>query len=154
MSYTSQRFRNIAAQTNTSNMAAADLRVEKLIPLVATHLTRSFLDAVASGLDLNNPLIVWNLLHVDGVIRLENEQGESIRVAVAFASQDNKAFSLFSMAKRSAAIARVRRILNIDQYWVFCVDDKRFPSQQEWIDILYSQVDLPVDEHNCKLIKL
>lgn len=153
MSYTSQRFRNTAAKNKVSDMAAADLAVEKLIPLVATHLTKRFLDAVASGLDLNNPLTVWSLLHVDGIIRLENERGESLRVAVAFASKDNKAFSLFSMAKRSV-LAKVRHLLDIDQYWVFCVDDKRFPSQQEWIDILYSQVDLPVEDHNCKLIKL
>lgn len=154
MSYTSQRFRNTAAQTKVSDMAAADLKVEKLIPLVATHLTKKFLDAVASGLDLNNPLTVWSLLHVDGVIRLENVRGETLRVAVAFAPQDNKAFSLFSMAKSSAAIAKVRHLLNIDQYWVFCVDDKHFPTQEEWIDILYSQVDLPVEDHSCKLIKL
>ena len=65
MSYNPQRFRNIAAQTQTSDLAVPELRVEKVIPLVATHLTRRFLDAVASGLDLNNPLTVWSLLHID-----------------------------------------------------------------------------------------
>lgn len=153
MSYNPQRFRNIAAQTQTSDLAVPELRVEKVIPLVATHLTRRFLDAVASGLDLNNPLTVWSLLHIDGVIRLENEQGESIRIGVGLETKENKAFSVFSTAKKPA-MAKVRHLLNIDQYWVFCVDDKHFPSQEEWIDILYSLIDLPVKEHKCQLIKL
>lgn len=141
------------AQTKISDLAAPDLRVEKLIPIIATHLTRRFLDAVASNLDLNDLVTVWSLLHIDGVIRLENEQGESIRVAVALIAKENEAFSVFSAAKRPV-IAKVSHLLNIDRYWVFCVDDKHFPTQEEWIDILYSQIDLPVEEHNCQLIKL
>ena len=151
--FSPQRFRNIAAAVRISDLAAADLKLEKLIPIIATHRTRIFLDAVASGVDFNDPKSVWELLGIDAIIRLENNRGESIRVAIALRSSENKAFSVYSVAK-SSAMATVRQLLDIGQYWVICVSNKHFPSKEEWIDILYSQIDLPVEEHNCQLIKL
>lgn len=159
MNYTSplfllpQRFRSIAAQTKISDMAAKDLKLEKIIPLMAIHLTNLLLNAIARGLDLNDLITVWSLFNIDAVIRLENKQGKLFRVAVALCSQENKAYSVYRMAQKPA-MNKIRKLLNIDQYWVFCVSSKLFPTKKQWIDLLYTQIDRSSDKNSCQLINL
>ena len=153
MSLLSLRFRNIAAQSKISDMAAQDIQWEQIVPLVATYLTKHFLNAIANRVELNDLISIWNLLGIDSVIRLENKHGESIRVAVALRTRNNKAYFVYRMAQ-SSALTKIRHLLNIERYWVFCVDEKLFPDRDEWIDILYSQIDSEDYQTKCRLINL
>lgn len=148
-----QHFRSLAAQTKISDMAARDLQLEQIIPLIAIHLSSLFLSAIARRLDLNDLITVWGLLKIDAIIRLENNQGESIRVAVALHNQDNKAYSLYRMAQKSS-MSKIRKLLNINQYWVFCVQEQLFPEKEDWIDLLYNQIDISSNKGSCQLINL
>jgi hypothetical protein len=48
---------------------------------------------------------------------------------------------------------KIRQALKIDRHWVFVIEGK-FPTDDEWIDILYSQVDLPTNSNGCQIIVL
>jgi hypothetical protein len=153
MSLLPLHFRSIAAQIQISDMAAKDIKWEKILPLLAIHLTQQFLNAIANRVDLNDIIAVWGLLGIDAIVRLENKDGESTRVAVALRNQNNKAYSVYRMAQQPAMV-KIRHLLNIDRYWVFCVEEKLFPTKEQWIDLLYTQIDCSTNSSSCKLINL
>ncbi|AFZ34063.1 hypothetical protein Sta7437_0454 [Stanieria cyanosphaera PCC 7437] len=153
MSLLGLRFRHCASRLQVLDYHHPDLAFEKVSALVTTHLPNQWFDAIARGQDPDDPYTVWELLHLDAVINLENWQGKFTRVGVSLVAEENQAYRILKQA-RQPAFNRVRHCLKIYRYWVFCVEPKYFPSDGEWVDILYSEIDRPNRESGCQSIIL
>lgn len=153
MSLLGLRFRTVASRLNLLNYHHRDLAFEKVSTLVATHLPHRLEQAIGKGNDTEDPYTIWELIYLDAVIELEDCRGKFTRVGVSLQSREDKAYRILTSA-RKPAINLVRKNLKIYRYWVFCVDLKHFPSDVEWIDILYKEIDLPNQHGDCQLIML
>jgi hypothetical protein len=105
-------------------------------------------------LDLTDSFTLWEILGIDGVILLENKEGKSIRVGVSLSDKEKNARNLvFSLKNQQGSL--LREALNIQQYWVFLVKWKDFPqTSEEWVDILYREIDELPSYSGCRLIIL
>ena len=153
MSLLGLRFRTIASHLQLLEYHHQDLAFETVSNLVATQLTNRWERAIARGQDPEDPYTVWELLHLDAVINLEDCQGQFTRVGISLVTQENRAYRILKQAQKPA-FNKVRKSLKIYRYWVFCVEPKHFPSDGEWIDILYSEIDKPNSASGCQLIVL
>ena len=153
MSLLGLRFRTVASRLQLLEYHHRDLAFELVANLVATQLSNIWEKAIAYRQDPEDPYTVWELLYLDAVINLEDCQGKFTRVGVSFVSQENKADRILKKAQKSA-FNKVRKSLKIYRYWVFCIEPKHFPSDEEWIDILYSEIDKPNREGSSRLIIL
>lgn len=153
MSLLPLRFRSIASRLGISDLAAPDLRLEKITPIVSSHLSKPFERTFATGLDINDPDTIWDLLDLDAVIRLEDKSGQSSRVGISLRSHEGKAYQAYSQGQKQA-LTEIRSSLKILRYWVFCLAPKHFPTDEEWIDLLYAQIDQPANSVGCQLIPL
>lgn len=153
MSLLGLRFRNVASRLQLLNYNHPDLAFEKVSTLVSTQLTNRWSKAIAHRQDLEDPYTVWSLLYLDAVINLEDCRGKFTRVGIFLTSHENRAYKIQLQAQKPA-FNQVRKSLKIYRYWVFCVEPKHFPSDGEWVDILYSEIDRPKQNGSCKLIIL
>ena len=153
MSLLGLRFRTVASRLNLLNYHHPDLAFEKVSALVITHLRNRWEKAITHRQDPDDPYTVWELLHLDAVINLENWQGKFTRVGVSLVAEENKAYPILKQAQKPA-FNKVRKSLKIYRYWVFCVEPKYFPNDGEWVDILYSEIDKPSKGSGCQLIIL
>ncbi|HHP7231931.1 MAG TPA: hypothetical protein ACFCUY_13870 [Xenococcaceae cyanobacterium] len=153
MSILGLRFRTAASRLQLLDYHHPDLAFERVLALVATHLTSRWEKAIARGKDPNDPYTVWELLYLDAVINLEDCQGKFTRVGVSLVTEENKAYCILKQAQKPA-FNQVRKSIKIYRYWIFCVEPKYFPSDGEWIDILYSEIDKPNRESGCQLLIL
>lgn len=80
------------------------------------------------------------ILKVDILLRLENMDGQSIRVGVDVTAQREDADYKLSMIS-SKPFRLARQELGIGKHWVVLVTPKSFPSQDRLVDALYEQVD-------------
>ncbi len=125
---------------------------EKMTGVIKKELSQDWMQAVNNRLDTNDPETLWDLLGIDAVISLEDAEGESIHVGVTLHDQEHKAYKILTQAK-SPKYSRIRQFLNIKRYWVFLLEVRTFPTPEEWIDLLYAEIDLPTTERDdCKLI--
>jgi hypothetical protein len=90
------RFCSTAARLKVLDFSAPDLSLEKITPIVSTHLRKPFERAIALGLDINDPNTIWDLLDLDAVIRLEDKTGAIVRVGVCLRSHEGKAYQAYS----------------------------------------------------------
>ena len=153
MSLLGLRFRTVASRLQLLEYQHPDLAFEHVSDLVATQLSNRWKRANAHGQDPEDPYTVWELLYLDAVINLENCQGKFTRVGISVVTKENKAYRILKQAQKPA-FNKVRKSLKIYRYWVFCVEPKHFPSDGEWIDILYSEIDKPNREGSSRLIIL
>ena len=153
MSLLGLRFRTIARYLQLLEYHHPDLAFETVSNLVATQLTNRWERAIAHRQDPEDPYTVWELLYLDAVINLEDCRGKSIRVGISLVADENQAYRILKQA-RKPALNKVRKNLKVYRYWVFCVEPKHFPSDGEWIDILYSEIDKPNSASGCQLIVL
>ncbi|MBV5262197.1 hypothetical protein FLX56_27835 [Synechococcus moorigangaii CMS01] len=149
MSLLNLQFRAIAARLQVLENSHPDLAFPKVSKLVQTHLGRELAQAIAHRQDPKDPHTLWDLLKIDAILRLENQMGENIRVAVYLVHHEFQAYKALHTANQ-AAYFQVRRQLGVQAYWVLCLDPKRFPSQNQWIDFLYREIDH--QQKSCRLI--
>ncbi|WP_017292876.1 hypothetical protein [Geminocystis herdmanii] len=150
----SLRFRSIASQLRVLNFHAKDLTEEHLLKVIKQLYPKKFDRAVKMRLDLTDSFTLWEILGIDAVILLENNEGKSIRVGVSLSDKEKNARNLvFSLKSQEGSL--LREALNIQQYWVFLVKWKDFPqTPEEWIDILYREIDELPSYSGCRLIIL
>ncbi|ACB00963.1 MULTISPECIES: hypothetical protein [Cyanophyceae] len=140
MSLLNLQFRSIAARLQVLDNSHPDLAFPKVSNLVQTHLSWELEKAIAKRQDPEDPHTFWDLLKIDAVLCLENQMGEKIRVGVCLVPNEFQAYKTLNKANQ-AAYFQVRRQLGIQAYWVLCLDPKHFPSQNQWVDFLYREID-------------
>ena len=153
MSLLGLRFRTVASRLQLLEYQHPDLAFELVSNLVATQLTNRWEKAIARRRDLEDPYTVWELLYIDAVINIEDCQGKFIRVGISLVTEENRAYRILKQVQKPA-FNKVRKSLKIYRYWMFYVEPKRFPTDGEWVDILYSEIDKLNRESGCKLIIL
>ena len=153
MSLLGLRFRTVASRLQLLEYQHPDLAFEHVSDVVATQLSNRWEKAIAHRQDPEDPYTVWELLYLDAVVNLEDCQGKFTRVGVSVVTKENKAYRILKQAQKPA-FNKVRKSLKIYRYWVFCVEPKHFPSDGEWVDILYSEIDRLNSASGCQLIIL
>jgi hypothetical protein len=153
MSIIGLRFRSMAARIKVLSLNHPDLAVEKVQRVISDRLTEIVDRARSSGIDLDDPYEVWELLSIDAVISLEDIQGQHHRVAISIVENEARAYRLMKQ-RQTYAWKDVRVTLGMHCHWIFCVNAKHLPSDGEWIDILYHQIDIPCGWSDCRLINL
>lgn len=148
------RFLDVTSKLQVLNLNAEDLKEEYLLKVIKKLYPKRFDRAIKMRLDLSDSFTLWEILGIDVVILLEDNNGKPIRVGVSLFEQEKKARNLlFSLKRQEGSL--LRKALNIEQYWVFLVKWKDFPStQEEWIDILYREIDELPSYSRCRLITL
>jgi hypothetical protein len=153
MSIIGLRFRSMAARIKVLSLNHRDLAVEKVRLVISDRLTGIVDRARSSGIDLDDPYEVWELLSIDAVISLEDIQGQHHRVAISIVEHEARAYRLMKQ-RQTYSWKDVRVTLGMHCHWVFCVNAKQLPDDGEWIDILYHQIDIPRGWSDCRLINL
>jgi len=149
----SLRFQSVASKLRILNFNAKDLNEEYLFQVIKQYLPKELDKAIQKRCDLTDSATLWEILGIDGVILLENQEGNLIRVGVSLVDNENKARNLLYDTKRKEGVL-IRQALNISQYWIFLVKWKDFPEKEEWIDILYDEIDNSANPSDCRLIIL
>ncbi len=148
------RFRAIASKIQVLDLTAGDLNNGKKLYSIAKEYLPKRLDfAISQRQDLEDLANLWEILGIDAVIAIENEEGKLVRVGISLLDNEGKAQNVFYDLKGKKR-ALVRQELGIEQYWVIVVKPKSFPDQEEWIDILYGEIDQPPGASDCRLIIL
>lgn len=147
------KFLAIASKLKVLDYTASDLNENKLLEVAKEYLPNQVKLALEKRSDLNDFATLWEVIGIHGVIALENEEGEKIRIGVCFCDNEGKGQNLLYDLKRKP-YTLVRNALNIQQYWVFVVKSKNFPEEEEWIDILYREIDEFPTNSGCRLILL
>ncbi|MGI0481397.1 hypothetical protein ACN4EE_11465 [Geminocystis sp. CENA526] len=148
------RFRTIASELRVLNFNAKDLTEKRLLKVAKQVYPERVDRALLMRSDLTDNITLWEILGIDAVILLENQKGELIRVGVSLMDKEKTARNhLFSMKKQEGCL--LREALGIQQYWVFLVQWKNFPkTKEEWVDILYGEIDREPPFSGCRLIIL
>jgi hypothetical protein len=148
------RFRAIASKIQVLDLTAEDLNDGKKLYSIAKEYLPKRLDfAINQRQDLEDLANLWEILGIDAVIAIENEEGKLVRVGISLLDNEGKAQNIFYDLKGKKRTL-VRQELGIEQYWVIVVKPKSFPDQEEWIDILYGEIDQPPPASDCRLIIL
>jgi hypothetical protein len=150
-SFLDSDFRSTAKHLKMLDYSHPDLALERVVSEVANYLPKR-LEKARLKYGLNDPLIIWELLSIDAVISLENIQGKLTRVAVSLQHEESNAYRLFFQINKPN-LNKIRQALHIDRHWVFVIEGK-FPTDDEWIDILYNHVDLLTNSNGCQMIVL
>lgn len=79
-------------------------------------------------------------LKVDALLRLENQNGQFVRVGVDVTSNPEQVNYKLNLIG-SAPFFQARKELNIQQHWIVLVDFKRLPELDTIVDMFYDQVD-------------
>ena len=153
MSIIGLRFRSMAARIKVLNLNHPDLAVETVRLVISDRLAEMVDKARSSGIDLDDPYEVWELLGIDAVISLEDIQGQHHRVAISIVENEARAYRLMKQ-RQTYSCKDVRVALGMHCHWVFCVNAKHLPDDGEWIDILYHQIDIPRGWSDCRLINI
>ncbi len=153
MSVIGLRFRGTAARLKVLTLHHPSLAVERLQLVASEYLPDEFVKATRMGADLDDPYTLWELLAIDAVISLEDIDGYHHCVAVSLVERENQAYRRMKQGQTDLWID-LRSALGIDRYWVFSGNLKQLPSDLEWVDILYTQIDRPCGWSDCRLISL
>jgi hypothetical protein len=152
VSVLSLRFREQAGRLNI--LYKPELKAsfwEKMSNVIREELAEEWMRAVKSRLDTSDPETLWDLLGIDTLICLEDAKGDTNYIAVNLSDQEHRAYKTLTQAK-SPRQSKIRRFLNIQRYWVFLLPERSFPTEEDWIDILYGEIDLPIEKGDCKMI--
>ena len=148
------RFQTVASQLRVLDFNAPDLKAEYLLSVAEEYLPKRVLWAEKKRHDLTDIHVLWEVLNIDGVILLENQEGNLIRVGVSLVESEKRGRDLMYDLKGKQWYG-IRQGLKLEQYWVLVVKWKDFPKEkEEWIDILYREIDTPATASGCRLIVL
>ncbi|MBF2057908.1 MAG: hypothetical protein IGQ45_12000 [Cyanobacterium sp. T60_A2020_053] len=147
------KFKATAHRLGVLDLSSKEFTPQRLRALVSEYLPKKLDWAMSQRQDLDDLATLWEILGIDAVIRLENEAGENIRVGVSLLDNENKAQNLIYDLKGQVRTS-LRHELGIEQYWVFVLRAKNYPSDEDWIDILYGEIDQPPTASGCRLIVL
>ncbi|MBL1210346.1 hypothetical protein [Geminocystis sp. GBBB08] len=147
------KFLAIASKLKISHLTASDLNETTLLEVAQKYLPKRVKLALEKRSDLNDFATLWEILGIHGVIGLENQEGEIIRIGVCLCDSEGKGQNILYDLK-GKQYTLVRNALKIKQYWVFVVKNKNFPEEEEWIDILYREIDESPTNSGCRLIIL
>lgn len=147
------KFLAIASKLKILDYTASDLNESILLEVAKQYLPKRVNLALEKRSDLSDFATLWEVIGIHGVIALENQEGKKIRVGVCICDSDGKAQNLLYDLK-GKPYTLVRNDLKIKQYWVFVVKSKHFPEEEEWIDILYREIDESPANSGCRLILL
>lgn len=147
------KFRAIASRIQVLDLSAPDFTPKRLLNIAINYLPRRLDKAISQRQDLEDLETLWEILGIDAVIALENQDGKLIRVGVSLLDNEGRGQNLFYDLKGKQQTA-IRTKLNIEQSWVIVVKSKNFPEEDEWIDILYREIDEPPTASGCRLIIL
>lgn len=150
MSYQAMWFRKAASQLRLldwgENFENVRAMIDERFPLAVKKMK-------SKGLDLEDPNHWWELLFIDGLIKIENSQGEIFRVGI-YLVKDWRAAEKTLEIIESRKFQTVRSELGIDQHWLILTDAKKPHSNDDWIDALYGQIDQEPRESGCALIEM
>ena len=153
MSIIGLRFRSMAARIEVLTLHHRELAVENVQLALEDRLTEIVDKARASGIDLDDPYEVWELLGIDAVRSLEDIYAQHHRVAISIVEHEARAYRLMKQ-RQTYSWKDVRVALGMHCHWIICVNAKQLPDDGEWIDILYRQIDIPRGWSDCRLINL
>lgn len=150
MSYQSMWFRNSASQLQLLDRSVS---FEIIRAIASDRLSLAVQEMESKGLDLEDPNHWCELLLIDGVIRIENAAGKLFRVAV-YVMNDWRAAVKTLKVIQSRKFQAIRTDLGIDLHWIVFTDVKQPHSNDEWMDVLYGQIDRYPSESGCALIEM
>ncbi|MGY6531001.1 MAG: hypothetical protein ACXITR_13840 [Cyanobacterium sp.] len=148
------RFQTVASQLRVLAFNAPDLNAKHLLNTAQKYLPNRVAWAMNKRHDFSDVSVLWDVLTIDAVIELENQDGKLIRVGISLLESEQKGCDRTYDLKSNRWYG-IRKELKLEQYWVLVVKWKDFPQDKgEWIDILYREIDTPVDNSGCRLIIL
>ncbi len=147
------KFLTTASKLQVLDYTSPDLNEDILLEVAEEYFPKRVKLALEKRSDLNDFATLWEILGIHGVIALENQEGETIRIGVCLCDSEGKAQNLLYHLK-GKQYTLMGNSLNIQQYWVFVVKSKNFPQEEEWIDILYREIDESSTNSGCRLILL
>lgn len=147
------QFKATAHRLGLLDMTGKEFTAQRLRALVSEYLPKKLDWAMSQRQDLDDLATLWEIIGIDAVITVENEAGKNIRVGVSLLDNENKAQNLMYDLKGKVRTS-LRHQLDIEQYWVFVLKSKSYPSDEDWIDILYEEIDQPPSPSRCRLIML
>lgn len=150
MSYQSMWFRNSASQLQLLDRSVS---FEIVRAIASDRLPLAVQEMESKDLDLEDPNHWWELLFIDGVIRIENAAGKLLRVAVYIMDDWRAAVKILSVIE-SRKFQAIRTDLGIEQHWIVFTDTRQPHSNDEWMDVLYGQLDQKQRESGCALIEM
>ena len=143
-------FRNSASQLQLLDRSVS---FEIIRAIASDRLPLAVQEMESKDLDLEDPNHWWELLFIDGVIRIENASGKLSRVAIYVIDDWRTAVKTLKVIQ-SRKFQAIRTNLGIDQHWVVFTDARQPHSNDEWMDLLYGQVDQELNESGCTLIEM
>jgi hypothetical protein len=150
MSYQSIWFKRSASQLQ---LLERSLNLESVREIIGDRLPLAIKELELKGLDPEDPNSWWDLLFIDGVIRLENAQGKPSRVAICVMDNWRTVVKTLQIVK-SKKFQIVRTDLGIDQHWIVFTESKKPYSNEDWMDLLYGQIDQEPSQSGCALIEM
>lgn len=147
------RFRQVAANLNVLDFANSDYTSKNLLSLAIKYCNRRLNFAQKKRYDLEDPYTLWEILNINAVIYLANIEGKFIRVGINLAEDERDIHNLIYQAKRKIN-RKLHQALNFDQYWIIKAKFSDFPENKDWIDLLYEEIDKPLENSSYKLIKV
>ncbi|WP_069790988.1 hypothetical protein A5482_015155 (plasmid) [Cyanobacterium sp. IPPAS B-1200] len=148
------RFQAVASQLRVLAFNAPDLNAKYLLSVAQQYSPKRVTWAIYKRHDFSDVLVLWDVLNIDAVIELENQDGKLVRVGISLVESEQKGSERIYELK-SRRWYGIRQGLKLEQYWVLVLKWKDFPKDKgEWIDILYHEIDTPVDHSGCRLIIL
>ena len=146
------RFKSVASRLRVLAFGASDLNADHLLSVAEQYLPRRVTWARNKRHDFSDVYVLWDVLNIDAVIELENEDGKLVRVGVSLVESEQKGRDRIYDLK-SRRWYGIRKDLGLEQYWILVVKWKDFPKDNgEWIDILYGEIDTPIDNSGCRLV--
>ncbi len=150
MSYQSMWFRSAASQLQ---LLEQSLSFESVRAIVSDRLPILVKEMESKGLDLEDPTYWWELLFIDGAIKIENVQGKQQRVAIYLTNHWRMAVKTLAVIE-SRKFQMIRTDLGVDQHWIIFTDTKHPHSHDYWMDVLYGQIDTKPSKSGCALIEM
>ncbi len=126
---------------------------ETVRAIVSDRLPLAVKDMESKGLDLEDTDYWWESLFITGVIKIENAEGKLFKVAIYLVT-DRKVAEKVLETVESKKFRIIRTDLGIDQHWIVLTDAKKPHSDDEWMDVLYEQIDRNSGRAGCALIKM
>ncbi len=150
MSYQAIWFRK---SINQLRLLDRSVSFETVRAIVSDRLPHAVKDMESKGLDLEDTDYWWESLFITGVIKIENAEGKLFKVAI-YLVNDRKVAEKVLETVESKKFRIIRTDLGIDQHWIVLTDAKKPHSDNEWMDVLYEQIDRNSGRAGCALIKM
>ena len=89
------------------------------------------------------------IFKTDSLLRLQNIEGQSLRIAVDVTTRRAEVISKMEMIS-SRLFNLARKDLSIDRHWVVLVNSQSLPSKDRLMDVFYEEIDKTVE---CAVIE-